>query len=67
MRKRDQKRRRLLQRCINELVALARELSPDGLTVRELAPFEDEDTVLEITVPERSGGHGLRGTFKAAL
>lgn len=50
--KREQARQRKLRRCVNELVTLAREIAP-SVAVRELAPYEDEDVVLEVKVPSK--------------
>ncbi|MCX7967356.1 MAG: hypothetical protein N3B10_02575 [Armatimonadetes bacterium] len=47
----NRKKRRQLRRCITELVNSAREIVPT-VEVRELPPYEDEDVVLEIRVPE---------------
>ncbi len=46
----ERKKQQRLRRCVAELTNLARETAPI-VEVRELAPCEDEDVVLEICVP----------------
>ncbi len=42
----------LLHQRVEELITIAKQLSPDFLTFEAKPPYEDEDIVLKVTVPK---------------
>ncbi|MFN3420769.1 MAG: hypothetical protein ACK40X_03470 [Armatimonadota bacterium] len=47
------RRKDLLRQRVEELVAIAKHLSPDFLVFETKPPYEDEDIVLKVVVPKR--------------